>query len=412
MSRRPKGEGSIYYETARERWVGVLDLGRDGAGRRTRRKVTGRSAREVRERLRALRDDIEGGARSRDGNVTVTAFLLDWLEREVPKFAESVNTRDNYAWGVRCHLVPALGSKRLAKLTADDVDELLEARAAAGMAKNTVRRIRAVLVKALDHADRRGKVRRNVARLTTTPDGPVTERRSLTAVEARALMTAVAGDRLEALVIVGVTMGLRPGELTGLSWRDVDLDAGLLHVRRTLKRENGRPVMGELKTKRSRRSLECPRFVVEALTRRREVQRQEQAAASDQWSKRWAAERLVFTTTAGTPIDPANLRRYFQRACSQAGIGRWTPYEMRHTAASLLSGDGVPLEYVADVLGHDGTRMAAQVYRHAVAPTVGAASAPMQRLLGDGQGSQRETLAPPLAPSAGDGASENDDDQG
>ena len=381
-ARRGKGEGAVYFEADRARWVGVLDLGRRGDGRRVRRKVTGASAREARDKLRKLRSEIEAGAHERDGNLTVEAFLTDWLEREVPKFARSVNTLDNYAWAIRCHLVPGLGSHRLAKLTPDHVDELLEVRAADGLAKSSVQRIRAVLVTALDHADRRELVRRNVARLTRTPDAGATRRRSLTVSEARALLGAVAGDRLEALVIVGVTMGLRPGELTGLSWRDVDLDAGVIHVRRTLKRENNRPVMGELKTKRSRRSLECPTFVVESLRRRREFQRLERAAAGREWSSEWAAERLVFTTAAGTPIDASNLRRYFRRACKSAGIGRWTPYEMRHSAASLLSAEGVPLERVADVLGHDGTRMVTQVYRHAVAPTVDVAAVPMQRLLG------------------------------
>jgi integrase len=408
--RRGKGEGAVYYEADRARWVGVLDLGRNGAGRRVRRKVTGQSAKEARDRLRRLRDEIEGGARARDGNLTVAAFLLDWLEREVPKFAKSANTRDNYAWAVRRHLVPALGGHRLAKLTADHVDELLEDRAASGMAKNSVRRVRAVLVTALDHADRRELVRRNVARLTTTPDGPSTERRSLTPAEAKALLRAVHGDRLEALVVVGVTMGLRPGELTGLSWRDVDLDAGVLHVRRTLKREQNRPVVGEVKTKRSRRSLACPAFVVAALRRRHEFQELERTASGESWSARWAAEQLVFTTTAGTPIDASNLRRYFRRACEAAGVGRWTPYEMRHTAASLLSADGVPLELVADVLGHDGTRMVAQVYRHAVAPTVDVAAERMERLLGEG--GHEGPLAPPRAPQKAQSASGDENDQG
>jgi integrase len=125
--------------------------------------------------------------------------------------------------------------------------------------------------------------------------------------------------------------------------------------------------------------------VVESLRRRREFQRLERAAADREWSSEWASERLVFTTVAGTPIDASNLRRYVRRACEAAGIGRWTPYEMRHSAASLLSAKGVPLERVADVLRHDGTRMVAQVYRHAVAPTVDVAAVPMQRLLGADQ---------------------------
>src|SRR5262245_35046414 len=175
-----------------------------------------------------------------------------------------------------------------------------------------------------------------------------------------ALLGAMRADRLEALVVVGVTIGLRPGELTGPSWRDVDLEAGIVHVRRALKRENNRPVMSELKTKRSRRSLGCPPFVVEALRGRWEFQALERAAAGPDWPGQWAAVGLVFTTTAGTPIHASNLRRYFRRACKNAGIGRWMPYEMRHAAASLLSDDGVPLEHVADLLGHDGTRMVAQ----------------------------------------------------
>jgi integrase len=222
----------------------------------------------------------------------------------------------------------------------------------------------------------------------------------------------VRGDRLEALVIVGVAMGLRPGELTGLSWWDVDLDARVIHVRRALKRENNRPVMGELKTKRSRRSLGCPPFIVDALRRRQDFQALERAAAGRSWSTQWAPEELVFTTTAGTPIDASNLRRYFRRACEHAGVGRWMPYEMRHTAASLLSDDGVPLEHVADLLGRDGTRMVSQVYRHAVVPTVDVAAARMERLLGSHAGGDPQPEAPHLAPPAPGDPRQNGADQG
>jgi hypothetical protein len=85
--RRGRGEGAVYFEADRNRWVGVLDLGRNGDGRLVRRKVVGATAKEARDALRRLREEIEDGARSRNGNVTVEAFLLDWLEREVPKFA-------------------------------------------------------------------------------------------------------------------------------------------------------------------------------------------------------------------------------------------------------------------------------------------------------------------------------------
>ena len=383
-ARRGKGEGSVFYEEDRGRWVGVLDLGRGVDGRRVRRKVTGATAKEARERLRQLREDVEGGASALDGNVTVGVFLTEWLAREVPKFARSVNTQENYRWAIEGHLVPGLGRIRLARLTADDIDVLLEDRAASGrLARSSVGRLRTVLGKALDHAERRNLVRRNVVRFTNVPAGSSTTRRSLTPEQAKRLLAAVTGDRLRALVVTGVALGLRPGELLGLSWRDVDLDAEVIHLRQQMKREHNRAVLGELKTARSRRSLRCPVVVVEALRERRVLQDEERAAAGSRWADDWAAQELVFTTANGRPVDASNLRRYFRRACTAAGIGRRTPYEMRHSAASLMSAAGVPLEHVADVLGHNGTAMAALVYRHVLAPTVEAGAAPMQALLGE-----------------------------
>jgi integrase len=108
--------------------------------------------------------------------------------------------------------------------------------------------------------------------------------------------------------------------------------------------------------------------VVDALRRRRKLQEEERAAAGSRWAREWDAADLVFRTANGRPVDASNLRRYFRQACNAAKIGRWTPYEIRHSAASLMSAAGVPLELVADVLGHTGTRMAALVYRHALAP--------------------------------------------
>jgi integrase len=94
----------------------------------------------------------------------------------------------------------------------------------------------------------------------------------------------------------------------------------------------------------------------------------------------WTDTGLVFTTELGTPIDPSNLRRAFQRLTNHAGLGRWTPNELRHSAASLLSAAGVPLEVIADVLGHSSTRMLQQHYRHPVKPAIDAHVEAMHRL--------------------------------
>jgi integrase len=237
--------------------------------------------------------------------------------------ARRARTTGGPSWATSCR---ASGHIRLARLSADDVDALLEDRAGSGrLARSSVGRLRTVLGKALDHAARRNLVRRNVSRLTNVPEGSSTTGRSLSPEEARKLLAAVKDGRLRAPVVAGVALGLRPGELLGLSWRDVDLDAGVVQLRQQMKRENNLPVLRELKTARSGRSLRSPPVVVEALRERRVLQDEERAAPGSSWSAERATQELVFTTANGRPVDASNLRRYFRSACKRAGIGRWTP---------------------------------------------------------------------------------------
>jgi integrase len=174
-------------------------------------------------------------------------------------------------------------------------------------------------------------------------------------------------------------LGLRPGEATGLRWSDVDLDDRVLHVRQAVKWHAGVPVVGEPKTKRSRRSLAMPTPVADALRAHKVRYAAERLALGQGWPVDWA--ELVFVSEAGTPIDLANLRRAFSEVAKRANLGKLRPYDARHSACSLLCEARVPLEHVADVLGHESKRMASQVYRHAIAPSVTAAVGPMERVL-------------------------------
>jgi hypothetical protein len=183
---------------------------------------------------------------------------------------------------------------------------------------------------------------RNVARLAEIPAGCAEpkEGRSLTIEQARLLLRAAEGDRHEALYLCGLMLGLRPGELCGLLWEDIDLEGATLQVRRSLKIERTGPRLGEPKTRRSYRGLDLPPAVVAALRAQRVRQAQERLFVG----RAWVDHGLVFTSHVGTPVDPANLRRSFSALTTSAGLGHWTPKELRHSAASLLSAAGVPLD--------------------------------------------------------------------
>ena len=172
--------------------------------------------------------------------------------------------------------------------------------------------------------------------------------------------------------------GIRPGEALGLTWGTVDLAAGTLTVRQALKREGTRLVLGEVKTAASRRSVNLPDPVVKSLREHKKRQAKDRRAAGSSWTDL----DLVFATEVGTPIDPSNLRRDMSATCERAGLGHWHPHELRHSAASLMLGQNVPLEVVADVLGHASIRMTADVYGHIRAPQRQAAADAMSSALG------------------------------
>lgn len=376
MGRRGAGEGSIFRDRATGRWRALVDLGVDGAGRRRRRKVSGRSRADVAAKLRQLQRDLEDGVTAAGRQMTVATLCEHWLRQQGGDL--SSNTRELRAWVVHTHLTPALGARRVRDLSADDVAGFLQDKVAAGYARATVDKFRGVLGQALRHAERQGLVARNVAVLVPTPAGPRAPGRSLTVAEAKALLVTAQGHPLEAALVLALTSGLRPGELLALRWDDLDLDAGLLRVSRAIVRRGGRVELGKTKTPTSRRQLLLPDLAVAALREHRVRQGLQRQAAGESWQDCG----LVFPTGLGTLLDPANLRRSLSQLTERAGLGHWHPHELRHSAASLLSAAGVPLEEIADLLGHATTRVTSAVYHHQIGPTVEAAKQPMDRLFG------------------------------
>jgi integrase len=187
--------------------------------------------------------------------------------------------------------------------------------------------------------------------------------RPLSASEARRLLEAASGDRLEALYVLAVHTGMRRGELLGLKWDDVDLDTSTVRVRRTLTRpENGRRIaLGEPKTKKSRRTVRLTLRAVEALTRHRARQAEEKLKAGGVYQD----QGLVFAGGIGNLINPSNLRqRSFAPLLKRAGLPRITFNDLRHTCASLLFSKNVHPKFVQELMGHASVAITLDTYSH------------------------------------------------
>lgn len=377
--RRGYGEGSVYYDNSRGLWVGAVPLPEDGTGKRKRRKVTGRTETEARRKMKNTQKEYESGPVPSD-RFTLAMLLREFLDEGLPPTAKAAKTISGYQWAVEVHLIPKLGALKVRHLTPAHVDRFLHAKRDEELSKSTLARVHGTLTRALRWAEVRGYVARNVSAVVTTPAGGRKDRKSLTTDQAKQVLAAARGDRFEALYMVMLQLGLRPGEVLGLRWQDIDFDNHTLAVRqavvRHVERESGTGKetvtlrLGGVK-RDSRRTLGMPTGVEQALKKHRETQAAERRTAG----RAWQEHDLVFPTQIGTITDPANLRRLVTRLVRRAGIeGHWTPYELRHSAASVLNAAGVRLEDVADVLGHKDATVTAKVYRHMIQPTVTAAT--------------------------------------
>ncbi len=332
--------------------------------------MSGKDKTEARQRLDALR---RGSTLAPcDGNATVGDVLATWQARALARREVAPATRDSYAWAVD-RLTAAIGARRVRTFTVDDLETAYD-RMSANLGHSSLVKLRGVLAQALDHAIRRGVAVRNVARiadLTPSARRP-RRRRALTPDEATVLLRALEPERLGAMFAICLTVGLRPGEAAGLTWDDLNLDSGRMTVGSAVRRAGGRiELVDELKNDRARRTITLPAVTVEALRRHRTAQNAERLAAS-----RWVDDRLVFCTTDGTPLEPTKVRSNLARITEAAGLGVIRPNELRHSAASILSDAGVPLEVIADVLGHTNTRMLELTYRHSVRPSIDGAVVP------------------------------------
>ena len=317
--------------------------------------MTGRTKTAVKAKLRQLRQELDNGVRS-SATYTVANALDDWLASGLS--GRSDRTRELYRDTVKPLREP-LGDVRLRELTAGDVQQTLD-ELAGRLSTRTLQILRNCLERAIRHAEVRDLVGRNVAAVVKPPRGRAGRpSKSLTLEQAQALLEAARDSRLHAYVVLSVMTGLRTEELQALQWSEVDLDAGVVAVYRSVR------VTGDTKTRKSRRVLGLPQLAVRALREHHKQQAADRLKAGALWEDRG----LVFASSIGTPLDRHNVRREFRKVAAAAGLGTdWVPRELRHTFVSLLSSDGMPLEDIADLVGHKGTTTTETVNRKVIVP--------------------------------------------
>lgn len=345
------GSGGNIRKRSNGTWEGRYR--QDGRQRSVYAKTYAEAQGKLREALRRVDNNIQPG----DGRTSVSAYLDEWLEASGNRLRPK--TLASYSLVARLYLKPHIGRIPLAKLTKQDVNRMLN-KVAVGRSPTTVRYARTVLRSALQVAVEEERLPRNVAKLSKVPEGKAKRFTPLTISQARQFQDSVDSDRLAPLYKTALNLGLRQGELLGLRWQDVDLDAATLKVKNALQRIDGKLELVPPKTEESQRTLDLPAIVVKALREHRVRQLEERLAAG----RRWQDGGFVFTTSIGTPLDGTNVTHAFQAALRTAGLPHQRFHDLRHACATMLIEDGEDLAVVSKLLGHSNYTTTVNTYTH------------------------------------------------
>lgn len=377
--RRSRGDGGLHWDKSRQRWIATASLGYNDAGKRVVRHRSGRTKTEALNKLKEVLREHEDGLAVAPGDYTVKDAVENWLSYGLKAAAA---TKDEYRILIRLHIYPRLGTKKLRDLTADHVDQWLEAKASE-LSTRTLRGLHSFLNRSVKRAMARDKVKRNVVELCAIPDGrPGRPSKALTLVQAESVLNAISGDPMEAYITVSLLTGARTEELRPLRWANVDLEGDPTanppippHVAVWRSVRAG----GETKTRKSRRTLALGERCRAALRQQRRKVEEQRTAAGDGWKD----NDLVFPTEVGTVMDAANTRRAFRRAIAKADCidpRDWTPRELRHSFVSLLSDKGLSSEEISKLVGHSSSTTTERVYRHQIRPVIRTGATAMDEL--------------------------------
>lgn len=364
-------------------WSLILHLGREPdpktGGTRPRQKwVTFRGTRRDAEaKLAELIRAANRGEFVEKSKLTVGEWLSEWLDKAIKPPARRKATYARYKHVIERKLGPTLGRIRLQELKTADVKKYYTDSAA--LAGATLAQHHAILHGALKAAVLEGLLTRNVAALVVGKPRPQRDHDALLnncwdADEARAFLKASrdAGEQFAAFAALALDSGARKGELCGLQWLNVDLDAGRVTFMRQLVQPGRHPEFGPVKNGKPR-TVDLAAETVNLLRAHKRHQAEVKLANRAKYhdlglvfAKEWG-HLHGREDSLGLPLQANNLgQREFARIVKAAGVRRITIHGLRHTSATLLLKSEVPPHVVQQRLGHKRIEMTLGIYAHAL----------------------------------------------
>lgn len=316
---------------------------------------------------RAKRSDRYRGP----SRLTVNELVAEYVARAEQSKRITAGSAHTYRERAARMIAPTIGARRLDGLEPLDVQRWIDALVARGFAASTIHPAVAVLMGALREAALLGITDRHRGLGVRRPAIDRTPKPVWSVADVRRVLAAVAGDPIyDALYHVAIATGMRPGELRALAWRDVNLDAGIVAVRRTMAKDaDGRAIIAERTKGKQARAVAIAPATVDALRRHRALQNERRLRA-----EAWHDLDLVFDRDDGKWLVQSTWFKRHNALCARAGVRRIRLHDLRHTSASLELETGTHPKVVSDRLGHAKISMTLDMYSH-VSPALQRAAA-------------------------------------
>lgn len=419
--RRGNGEGSV-YQRKDGKWAAVITVGVKENGKPDRKFLYGKTRKEVADKLREAQNKLDVGVIPGGDNVLFSAWIRNWLE-VVIKPGIKERTYKNYNAAIEKHIIPGIGNYRLKDLTDDVIQKFLndqkehgnlkleinedtgEAEPSHGpVAASSIIQQRRLIIAALEYAVDKGKIARNLGKKTRRPKSKPKTDNILTDEDMEILATKGTKYRYYPAYMLTLTTACRRGEILGLSWKHVDigipwatvdryfpwgemrklqlwdtkalkklleehsikLGDGYVQIVYQMADDKGKPLLDELKTDLSRRSLMITEEMVLLLIFWRMIQNTEKKKATEK-GKVYNPDNLVFCTRKGTYIYPRNFTKTWGENLKSMGIEHKRFHDLRHTVATVMLEEGEAMNTVQEQLGHYDAGFTASRYGHVTA---------------------------------------------
>lgn len=358
--KRANGDGSI-RKRKDGRWEGRYVVGRDpDTGKMVTKNVLGKTQAEVKEKLRKAIDDSRQLDYTKEGKYTVGQWLDEWFDAYA-KVKVRASSHQTYKGYIENHIKPNIGDIPIEKLTSLRLQKfyrklLTEGRVPRiesenqpkGLSAKTVRNIHQVISSAMSMAVKHKLILSNPAEGCELPKVEHKEMHTIPAEQLGAFLREAKESGVYELYYLDLATGLRRGELLGLKWDDIDLDQGVIHVRRQVYRIDGEIREVPLKTKHSYRSISISKDAVELL---REM-------------KKRKVSEYVFPSPTGGPISPGSVLHMLHRVLKRVGLPSMRFHDLRHSFATLALQNGVDIKTVSGMLGHFSAGFTLDTYAH------------------------------------------------